>query len=168
MPTWGRKRDVAVRAGQGASTVRVENGRSRCRATPASAPSVHDDLGGTDQTHDLRRRRLHLSGRGPAAGPPWDARSWSENDKWGWEPAVTDDPGDLYAAWYAAAERSRTTWAKLSDHNGLDVIVEDSDPEWSKKRRRILIDLLEEYLKHTGHADLLREAVDGVRGNDPD
>lgn len=119
--------------------------------------------------HDLRRRRLHLSGRGPAVlGPPWDARSWSENDQWGWESAVTDDPGELYAAWYAAAERSRTTWAKLSDHNGLDVIVEDSDPEWSKKRRRILIDLLEEYLKHTGHADLLREAVDGVRGNDPD
>jgi hypothetical protein len=35
-------------------------------------------------------------------------------------------------------------------------------------RRRIAIDLLEEYLKHTGHADVLREAVDGLTGNDPD
>jgi len=26
----------------------------------------------------------------------------------------------------------------------------------------------EEYLKHTGHADVLREAVDGLRGNDPE
>jgi hypothetical protein len=33
--------------------------------------------------------------------------------------------------------------------------------------RRIQIDLLEEYLRHTGHADLLREAVDGLVGNDP-
>jgi hypothetical protein len=24
------------------------------------------------------------------------------------------------------------------------------------------------HLKHTGHADVLREAVDGLRGNDPD
>jgi len=101
-------------------------------------------------------------------GPPWDARSWPENDQWTWDSAVTDDPGNLYDAWYTAADRSRTTWAKLSEDNGLAVLVEDPDPEWSKKRLRILIDLLEEYLKHTGHADLLREAVDGLRGNDPD
>jgi hypothetical protein len=49
----------------------------------------------------------------------------------------------------------------------LDVIVDDEDPDWMTNRRRILIDLLEEYLKHTGHADVLREAVDGLRGNDP-
>ena len=33
--------------------------------------------------------------------------------------------------------------------------------------RRILFDLLEEYGRHTGHADLLREAVDGRAGEDP-
>ncbi len=32
-----------------------------------------------------------------------------------------------------------------------------------------LFDLLEEYLEHgQGHANVLREAVDGLRGNDPD
>jgi hypothetical protein len=51
---------------------------------------------------------------------------------------------------------------------GLDVTVDEGDPDWITNRRRILIDLLEEYLKHTGHADLLREAADGLRGNDPD
>lgn len=101
-------------------------------------------------------------------GPPWDTRSWPENDQWGWDSAITDSPEELYDAWYAAAGRSRTTWAKLGEQGGLDVLVEDPDPEWSKTRRRILIDLLEEYLKHTGHADMLREAVDGLRGNDPD
>ena len=33
--------------------------------------------------------------------------------------------------------------------------------------RRLLCDLIEEYGRHTGHADLLREAVDGVVGEDP-
>lgn len=31
----------------------------------------------------------------------------------------------------------------------------------------MLVDLLEEYMKHTGHADLIREGVDGRVGNDP-
>jgi hypothetical protein len=33
--------------------------------------------------------------------------------------------------------------------------------------RRLLCDLVEEYGRHTGHADLLREAVDGRVGEDP-
>ena len=33
--------------------------------------------------------------------------------------------------------------------------------------RRLVCDLVEEYGRHTGHADLLREAVDGVVGEDP-
>jgi hypothetical protein len=44
-------------------------------------------------------------------GPPWDTRSWVANDRWGWESAVIDDPQELYALWYGAAERSRTAWA---------------------------------------------------------
>jgi hypothetical protein len=99
---------------------------------------------------------------------PWETRDWVENDDWSWESAVTDDPEDLYGLWYAAARRSHSTWVELSSAGGLDVIIEDEDPAWSKNRRRILIDLLEEYLKHTGHADVLREAVDGLRGNDPE
>ncbi|MCY7396005.1 MAG: DinB family protein [Nocardioides sp.] len=33
--------------------------------------------------------------------------------------------------------------------------------------RRLLLDLVEEYGRDTGHADLLREAVDGLVGEDP-
>ena len=33
--------------------------------------------------------------------------------------------------------------------------------------RRLLVDFIEEYGRHTGHADLLREAVDGRVGEDP-
>src|SRR4051812_47110581 len=100
-------------------------------------------------------------------GPPWDERDWVGNDDWIWPSAVTDEPEDLYALWYASVERSRTAWAAMAANSGLDVTVDDGDPDWITNRRRILIDLLEEYLKHTGHADLLRESIDGLRGNDP-
>ena len=33
--------------------------------------------------------------------------------------------------------------------------------------RRLLVDLIEEYARHTGHADLIRESVDGRVGEDP-
>ncbi|MFC0625668.1 mycothiol transferase [Kribbella deserti] len=37
----------------------------------------------------------------------------------------------------------------------------------SAPRGRLVCDLIEEYGRHTGHADLLREAVDGRTGEDP-
>jgi hypothetical protein len=100
-------------------------------------------------------------------GPPWDARDWVGNDLWGWESAVTDDPRELYELWYGEVLRARAAWAELSADGGLDVTLERDDPGWVVSRRRVLVDLLEEYLKHTGHADVLREAIDGLRGNDP-
>ncbi|MFJ9967463.1 mycothiol transferase [Streptomyces avermitilis] len=33
--------------------------------------------------------------------------------------------------------------------------------------RRLLVDLIEEYARHVGHADLIRECVDGLVGEDP-
>ena len=33
--------------------------------------------------------------------------------------------------------------------------------------RRILIDMIEEYARHVGHTDLIRESVDGLVGEDP-
>ncbi|HEY9291584.1 MAG TPA: DUF664 domain-containing protein [Microlunatus sp.] len=82
-----------------------------------------------------------------------------------WESALTDEPEELYARWYSAVERSRRAWAGMIAGNGLDSVVEDPDPAWSKNRRRILVDLLEENLIHLGHVDLLRESIDGRRGH---
>lgn len=33
--------------------------------------------------------------------------------------------------------------------------------------RRILLDLIEEYARGAGHADVIRESVDGLTGQDP-
>ena len=42
-----------------------------------------------------------------------------------------------------------------------------TDAGESPNVRRILVDLHDEYARHVGHADLLREAVDGLVGEDP-
>ncbi|MEP6665811.1 MAG: DUF664 domain-containing protein [Nocardioidaceae bacterium] len=33
--------------------------------------------------------------------------------------------------------------------------------------RQILIDMIEEYARHVGHADLIRESIDGLVGEEP-
>ena len=57
--------------------------------------------------------------------------------------------------------------AVLAD-GGLDQPVHVSSPDGRHASlRRLVCDLIEEYGRHTGHADLLREAVDGLTGEDP-
>lgn len=104
---------------------------------------------------------------GEPLGPPWDERDWAANGEWGWESAVTDDPEDLYALWYAAIARSRTAWVEMINRDLLGVALDEGDDSYVVNRRRVLVDLIEENLLHTGQASILREAVDGLTGNDP-
>jgi hypothetical protein len=78
-----------------------------------------------------------------------------------------DEPEALYALWYGAVERARAEWREISADGGLDVGVPGGTDTWILNRRGLLVTLLEEYQVHAGHADLLREAVDGLIGNDP-
>ena len=56
--------------------------------------------------------------------------------------------------------------AALSD-GGLDQKVQASSDGQHASLRRLLCDLIEEYGRHTGHSDLIRESVDGRVGEDP-
>ncbi|HEV8056247.1 MAG TPA: DUF664 domain-containing protein [Nocardioidaceae bacterium] len=76
-------------------------------------------------------------------------------------------PEQLYALWDGAVERSRAKLDAALADSGLDQLVHVSWPEGRPSLRRLLCDLIEEYGRHTGHADLLREAVDGRVGEDP-
>ena len=58
--------------------------------------------------------------------------------------------------------------AAALENGGLDQLVAVSnDAGEHASLRRLVCDLIEEYGRHTGHADLLREAVDGRVGEDP-
>jgi hypothetical protein len=107
--------------------------------------------------------------RGEPFGAPWDGFGWDGSTDWDFTSAAEDTPEQLYALWDGAVARSRARLgAALADGGGLDQVVHRSGPDGQQfSLRRLVLDLIEEYGRHTGHADLLREAVDGRVGEDP-
>jgi uncharacterized damage-inducible protein DinB len=114
---------------------------------------------------DYFGRRLH----GREYGPPWDTAPFDADPDWEWHSAADDSPDQLYALWEAAVARSRAAVTEaLADGGGMGQLGRFTWPDGrSPSLRRILIDLIEEYARHNGHADLIRESVDGVVGEDP-
>ena len=105
---------------------------------------------------------------GEPIGAPWDASGSDGSNDWEFESAAEDAPDYLYALWDGAVARSRARLAAVLARGGLDQPVHASAPDGRHASlRRLLCDLIEEYGRHTGHADLIREAVDGVTGEDP-
>lgn len=98
----------------------------------------------------------------------WDDNGWDDSDDWEFESAAQDPPERLYAIYDAAVARSRASLAAFVGEGGLDQPAHVSDREGNHANvRRLLLDMIEEYGRHTGQADLLREAVDGRVGEDP-
>ena len=107
-----------------------------------------------------------LSGGG--LGAEWDDNGWADSDEWEFESAAQDSPQRLYALYDGAVERARGRLGVALADGGLDRPVHASDGNGNHASlRRLVCDLIEEYGRHTGHADLLREAVDGRVGEDP-
>jgi hypothetical protein len=105
---------------------------------------------------------------GDPLGAPWDSRDWDGNEDWEFTSATDNTPEELYALWEGAVARSRARLTSALANGGLDQFVHVSAPDGQHASlRRLLCDLVEEYGRHTGHADLLREAVDGLTGEDP-
>jgi hypothetical protein len=104
---------------------------------------------------------------GEPLGPPWDAAPWDDDADWEFSSAAGDSPEQLYALWDAAVARSRGRLDAALARGGLDQPVHHSWAGQHPSLRRLVCDLIEEYGRHTGHADLLREAVDGRVGEDP-
>ncbi|WP_304949953.1 DUF664 domain-containing protein [Streptomyces sp. PCS3-D2] len=67
-----------------------------------------------------------------------------------------------------AVDRSRAIVDKALSTGGLDQLGAYTTRSGARPDlRRILLDLIEEYARHAGHADLIRESVDGLTGEDP-
>lgn len=116
----------------------------------------------------VEERMMALAVTGQRPAPPWDTLLPGEDPDFEWRTADDDSPEELYALWSTAVERSlAATSAALAD-GGLDrpaaLTFDDGPPP---NVRRMLVDLLDEYARHVGHADLFREAVDGLVGDCP-
>ncbi len=62
--------------------------------------------------------------------------------------------------------RSRAAVAEALADGGLERLAVRTRWTEAPSLRRILVDMTEEYARHTGHADLIRESVDGLIGED--
>jgi uncharacterized damage-inducible protein DinB len=99
------------------------------------------------------------------AGQPWDGVDWDADADWDWNSAAHDSPDDLRWLWQDSVDVARTQTAKALESGGLDQVAKHT---WSDGRtpslRWILCHMIEEYGRHNGHADLIRESVDGETG----
>jgi uncharacterized damage-inducible protein DinB len=105
---------------------------------------------------------------GRELGPPWDTVDWDADPDWEWHSAAEDTPDQLMSLWQDAVARSRAAVTEALADDGLEQRARHTWPDGrTPSLRRILIDLIEEYARHVGHADLIRESVDGLVGEDP-
>jgi uncharacterized damage-inducible protein DinB len=104
-----------------------------------------------------------LHGREPT--PPWDTVDWRNDQDWDWRSAADDTPEELQTIWRDAMDRSRVLVAEALAAGGID---QPAKRTWSDGRtpsmRWIICHMIEEYARHNGHADLLRESIDGETG----
>lgn len=105
---------------------------------------------------------------GSPVAEPWAAPPEGEDWDWEFNGADDDPPERLYADYDASVARCRAALSDAVAGGGLDAssALHDDDGNHASVRR-LVFDLVEEYGRHTGHADLLREAVDGLVGEDP-
>ena len=109
---------------------------------------------------------VRLGGRLPHA--PADTVDWEADPNWEWHSAADDSPEQLMALWEGAVGRSRALVAEAIAAGGLDHLASFTSPDGqSPSLRRLIMDMIEEYARHVGHADLIRESVDGLVGEDP-
>ncbi|AGZ42072.1 mycothiol transferase [Actinoplanes friuliensis] len=100
--------------------------------------------------------------------PDWFPPDLGADPQWEWTTAADHSPEELYAIWESAVEKSREVLtALLADGGPGRASYYDTGTGESPNLRRALVDLHDEYARHVGHADLFREAIDGVVGEDP-
>ena len=97
--------------------------------------------------------------------PPWDTVDWEADPDWEWRSAAVNSPEELLALWEEAVEQSRADVATALADSGPGTLAKRTSPEGDTPSLRwILVHMIEEYARHNGHADLIREAVDGETG----
>jgi uncharacterized damage-inducible protein DinB len=97
--------------------------------------------------------------------PPWDAVDWAADPDWDWHSAADDTPDQLRALWQDAVATSRAIVAAALADGDLGQLARRRWPDGrAPSLRWILTHMIEEYARHNGHADLLRESVDGLTG----
>ena len=78
---------------------------------------------------------------------------------------VVDSPDELRTLWRETVARSRALVAQALENGTMDQLAARALSDGrTPSLRWIVCHLIEEYARHNGHADLLRESIDGQVG----
>jgi len=105
--------------------------------------------------------RTFFLGEEPA--PAWRGVDWEADPDYEFRTALELEPAELLAGYAAACESSRAAVDGAGSLDDLSVSVSEFRGGRTSLRW-ILLHMIEETARHAGHADLLREAVDGTVG----
>jgi len=94
---------------------------------------------------------------------PWASVDPNGASDWVWSSAADDTPAELLELFEAACARSRAACAAVESVDTMSVRTDGDGEPWSL--RWIYVHMIEEYARHVGHADLIREAIDGSTGD---
>jgi hypothetical protein len=94
-------------------------------------------------------------------GEPWASAPFDEDWDWDFHSARDDDPDALRLGYERACATNNDLIAERSLDDIAAAQLKNGD-DWTL--RWVLLHLIEETARHAGHADLIREAIDGTVG----
>lgn len=97
---------------------------------------------------------------------PWASVDWDNDPDWEWRTALEDSPAQLSEIYEQCVQEADDAIAHGLSRDGLDALSakkgkRDGEPF---TLRWIVAHMIEEYARHNGHADLIRESIDGQTG----
>lgn len=94
---------------------------------------------------------------------PWVSAPWADDPDWELTSAPDVPTPQIFADYDDAIARSNEAVATISSLD--DIAANPRQNGTPVDLRWILIHMVEEYARHCGHADFIREAIDGATGD---
>jgi uncharacterized damage-inducible protein DinB len=92
----------------------------------------------------------------------WRGIDWEADPEWEFRTALDESPEDLLGLYADCCAASRAAVAEVGDLDALSSPNARGGEQFSM--RWILLHMIEETARHNGHADILREMIDGQTG----
>ena len=99
---------------------------------------------------------------GLAERKPWSDVDWEADPNWEFRTGTTLSPEELLSRYRQSCERSRQVVASASSLDQPSVMTFPDGRHFTL--RWVLLHLIEETARRAGHADLIRESIDGSVG----
>lgn len=147
-------RKVLVRKAEG-----ITEDQARLAACPPSGMTM---LGLIRHMADVERNWFRRALTGEDIGPIYYGEAHPDGDPDGdFNPPAGATLAEAIATWRHEVEVADANIAA----NDLDDREVNPSGDHASSLRRVVVHLIEEYARHCGHADLLREAIDGATGD---